>query len=254
VIFGPQVSGGQPLHAGALAFTDARLLAFPVRSLSEVFIWITCPLALGRLCRDLALAGHNATGLYIPAVQRGKAVVPVVPGTTPQAGQPPGSQQGQLSGTLVLEDLSFQAVPDPQWGATAQRIASMLPSGAEHSYHRGKLACHLAVLHDDDFGYLVQHATPVTARIVLKDETKTTDNLWYEESIPADTLFYCLVKPEQPRAAHGSLTSAAAIGNKFEDLVGKQYLQIGGNETVGHGWCAIRLVEWAAAVAPGKEK
>ena len=41
------------LHAGALGFTDARLLLFPVRSMRGVFAWVTCPEVIGRLQRDL---------------------------------------------------------------------------------------------------------------------------------------------------------------------------------------------------------
>ena len=42
-------------NAGAVAFSDARILAFPVRSLSGVFAWVTCPAVLDRLSRDFGL-------------------------------------------------------------------------------------------------------------------------------------------------------------------------------------------------------
>src|SRR3990172_983710 len=51
-VFGPD-SGNPDQHAGAVAFTDARLLLLPVRSLMGVFAWVTSPLLLRRLSRDV---------------------------------------------------------------------------------------------------------------------------------------------------------------------------------------------------------
>ena len=48
--FGPPTESAAE-HAGALSVTDARLLAFPVRSLKGVFAWVTCPAVLERLAR-----------------------------------------------------------------------------------------------------------------------------------------------------------------------------------------------------------
>ena len=53
--FGPDTPDADK-HAGAISLTDARILAFPVRSLKGVFAWATCPAVPGRLNRDLSLA------------------------------------------------------------------------------------------------------------------------------------------------------------------------------------------------------
>jgi CRISPR-associated protein Cmr4 len=52
--FGPE-KGDE--HAGALGFTDARLLLFPVKSMKGVFAWITCPMVLERFKEDSGLCG-----------------------------------------------------------------------------------------------------------------------------------------------------------------------------------------------------
>ncbi|MFZ5592365.1 MAG: type III-B CRISPR module RAMP protein Cmr4 [Bacillota bacterium] len=55
--FGPEDGD---LYAGALGFSDARLLLFPVKSLQGIFAWATCPTLLQRfrnelqICLDLA--------------------------------------------------------------------------------------------------------------------------------------------------------------------------------------------------------
>ncbi|MCD6448428.1 MAG: type III-B CRISPR module RAMP protein Cmr4, partial [Thermoplasmata archaeon] len=48
---------GEQDRVGGISITDARILAFPVRTLKGVFGWITCPLVLDRYKRDLGLAG-----------------------------------------------------------------------------------------------------------------------------------------------------------------------------------------------------
>ena len=51
--FGPDTGD---LHAGALGFTDARLLLFPVKSVKGVFAWVTCPAVLERFKHDLFIS------------------------------------------------------------------------------------------------------------------------------------------------------------------------------------------------------
>jgi len=72
--FGPEnITGDSDAYAGALSFTDARILAFPVRSLKGVFAWVTCPAVLTRFKRDLALLGKDTT-FTIPNVPENYAL------------------------------------------------------------------------------------------------------------------------------------------------------------------------------------
>ena len=66
-LFGP-ASGSSNLHAGALGFGDAQLVALPVRSLKNGYAYATCPQALGRAQRLLALLGI-ASDWSIPEVE-----------------------------------------------------------------------------------------------------------------------------------------------------------------------------------------
>ena len=50
IIFGPEKSGD---HAGALGFTDAKILLFPVKSAKGLFAWITCNDVLNKFKTDL---------------------------------------------------------------------------------------------------------------------------------------------------------------------------------------------------------
>lgn len=236
-LFGPLAKGSAELHAGALALTDARLLAFPMRSLSDVFVWVTCPLALGRLQRDLRLVGMAAR----------------LAGDGPPPGQAVAGSRQFGGRPLVLEDLSYTVSIDHRWAAVATELAGLLPAGDAHRVYRDRFRDHLVLLSDDDFAYCVQHATEVSARIKL-NERKTTSgdggNLWYEETLPADCLLYTLLRAEQPRTRNGPLSSSRDVRARLLSLLEGEpgFLQVGGNETVGHGWCALRVVEqWPPA-------
>src|ERR1700676_3688005 len=57
IMFGPKTTGSD--HAGALIAGDARILLFPVRSLSGVFAYTTCYDVLGRFKRDKERSGNG---------------------------------------------------------------------------------------------------------------------------------------------------------------------------------------------------
>ena len=88
------------------------------------------------------------------------------------------------------------------------------------------------IIDDDAFKHIVTTATQVIARNELKPN-KTSNNLWYEETLPADSVLYSFVKPSV--ANNGELTN-------LKDAIDGKYVQIGGGETVGYGICKINVV------------
>jgi CRISPR-associated protein Cmr4 len=222
--FGPETAEADK-HAGALSLTDARILAFPVRSLKGVFAWVTCPAVLERLKRDLNLARTNGNAFSLP--------------TGPAKDKALCQQNGPLivdGNKLVLEEFEFERTSDAD--AVAAWV-SQRAVGDEATQER--LQSHLVVLHDDDFTHFVRHATEVVARVGLDYERKTVKQgaLFYEEFLPAETLFYSVVLASASRRdGHGK--SAADILKYLGDNL-PPILQIGGDETIGKGLCAVRL-------------
>ena len=66
-IFGPESANASD-HAGAVQFSDARLLLLPVRSISGTFAWVTSPYLLQRFARDAKEASF--TNLIMPSSPR----------------------------------------------------------------------------------------------------------------------------------------------------------------------------------------
>jgi CRISPR-associated protein Cmr4 len=231
-VFGPETSDAHD-HAGALSLTDARILAFPVRSLRGVFAWVTCPAVLERLNRDLSLAG--TAGLQgIPRPEKERAAC---------AENSPLLVDGNK---MVLEEFEFTrtAGANPTAGWIANHATQDAPT-------QNRVGTHLAVLHDDDFTHFVRHATEIVARVGLDYERKTVKQgaLFFQEFLPAETFFYSLVIAEDSRRmiiADGSRRKDAEKNAAWTLRYAKDHippvLQIGGSETIGKGLCALRLI------------
>ena len=226
--FGPGTPDESSKHAGAISLTDARILAFPVRSLRGVFAWVTCPAALQRLARDLALANFPR----LPAI-------PEVADNQVACAADSPLLVGQNRNQMVLEEFEFTRVAD--CGPLADWIAEH--AVADQSTQK-RLPSHLAVLSDNDFCHFVRHATEIVARIGLDYEQKTVKEgaLFYQEFLPAETIFYTLVLASESRKPDFKCSANDILGyvRGCVELAG--VVQIGGDETIGKGICAVRLV------------
>ncbi len=227
--FGPGKVDQSNGHVGAISLTDARVLAFPIRSLKGVFAWVTCPAVLGRLARDLKLSPNlNGQTLQefklqpLPAKDKGLC-----------------KKDGPLvidGNKLLLEEFEFEVTGEAT--DVAKWIADYAVSDA---FTQDRIKSHLVVLHDDDFTHFVRHATEVVARVGLDYERKTVKKgaLFYEEFLPPETLFYSVVLAS-PSRREGHARSAGEMLKYLSDNV-PHVLQIGGDETIGKGLCAVRL-------------
>jgi CRISPR-associated protein Cmr4 len=222
-------------HAGALIFGDARILLFPVRSLNGVFAYTTCYDVLNRFKRDKE---HNGISLWnVPApVTDETSRAPIALITS--------ASQISASGTIVLEEFSFQAKTSTEVDEIADWIArNALPD--DYEYWRDKLRKSLVILPDDDFRDFALYATEIITRIRIDRTRKTVDAgaLWTEEHLPTDTLLYVPVYATNSRR-NGSTMQAKDILQRAASLEDSQggYIQLGGDETVGRG--LVRM-HWA---------
>lgn len=245
--FGPEINPGasgakEELYAGSVVFTDARLLAFPVRALHTAFCWVTCPLVLERFHRDLSAFGKASLwpqkGALHPASDKWDR-------ETRNA-----RVAGELA-ALVLEDLAFSeaelVVDKDGLKAIAAAFGALL--GPSEGVLRKRLEKELIVIHDTDFADLVTRTMPVQARIRLNDQKTTTGdggNLWYEETLPPDALFSTFVLGRDGAKRPGdTLTTLIAAFQGADGAAGMfgRPVQIGGNETIGHGFCLWHVAQ-----------
>lgn len=241
----------EDLEAGALAFTEGRLIAFPIRSLNRPFLHVTCPLIIERLHRDLRVLGLK------------DILTDDMAALSPEAGNIIVADPALVKKTLVLEDLVY---PEQNIGSLpglkkfAENLAWLLPETEEST--RRRLTNGLVLVPDEDFAFLMQQATSVRARIKLTGGKTTTPwrnpdtdelqqgNLWYEESLPSDCFFISFVGERRQRKAYTKSNDINKLPNTnsamdiFITLAANlEVVQLGGNETVGYGLCFWRFTK-----------
>jgi len=218
LVFGLE-NANSDAYAGALLVGDARLLLLPVRSLTSHFKWITCPAVLQRYQRDAERMGKSV-----------KFTVPKIEGDMQAI--------AATAGEVFLEEYRFEVKQ-----ADLKEVIDALVQVSDVAGFAEALKNQLMILSDNDFSYLAKHAVPVTPHIAINSETKAvkTGALWYEETLPPETLLYVCLAANDARKKDSILSADAVLQTVQEMFTAKPYLQLGGNETVGMGWCRVKV-------------
>lgn len=232
-LFGPETNASD--HAGAIAFTDAQLVAFPVRSLHSSYVYASSPMALARLKR---MAGNSATW-KVPSVEDGSAKL--------------ASNRSLSAKRLVLETFDFGGSEDAEVKAIAQWLSrNALPQGDEHAFFRQKLSEDFAVLSNMEFSHFVTHATVVEPHVAIDDKTGTAKKgaLFFTENLPPETLLAGLVLASVERQKKGDtrddlkkpkdVLAAVLETNATRKGLAGALIQIGGDATTGRGLIIVQ--------------
>jgi CRISPR-associated protein Cmr4 len=241
-LFGPPVKdpdtvqdGSRPItYASAAAFTDARLLAFPVRVPQGMFIWTTCPLVLHRLQRDLALVpeGVRPAVPEFPEWDGRRALV---------------TDKGLLvenDSLLALEDILIKpAEQNDLVEKLAEWVADRIFPNNGDQYWHGLLARRLALVPDRVFAGLTRRCTEIVTRTRMESNQKVVydGGLWTVEYIPSEAIFYSTILFTAPSERAGSDLESAVDARKFLVEKSPTRLQVGGDETVGRGFVRMEL-------------
>lgn len=228
-LFGPSSQSGD-LHAGAASFGDAQLVLFPVRSLRNGYVYATCPQALARAKRLLAMVGIKVEWV-VPAVGEGHCALsnPVL---APDA-------------KLHLEAFEYSARVAPELASLAGDLARRaLPSDGACEFFRAKLAQDLVVLSDTDFAYFAQHATLVEPHVRIDENTGTAADggLFYTENLPPESLLVAPILASVTRTGRKEdEMDADEVLAKLGNVLDGTLLQVGGDATTGRGLVMLKL-------------
>ena len=233
-VFGPGTENASD-HGGALSLTDARLLAFPVRSLRGLFAWVICPAVLERFLRDMDIAEQSELRSLAEKILKehqdhaskdGQAVV------SSKSLLIPNSKEKT---NMVLEEFDYKADVSQVLSEFGKKLDELLGQGT-------RLGSHLALVSDNFFTHYTRFATEVLARIKLDYETKTVSGgaLFYEEFLPSSTLFYTLpIATNSLKKNDRQIESADEVLNWVSSALdeGGHILQVGADATIGKGLC-----------------
>lgn len=263
--FGPEEAGGDG-HAGALGFSDARLLLFPVKSMKGVFAWITCPKVLEQFHRDMLLTEFKDREEIVRSLT-------VTALTTPlkcTEDEPEGCNLflKNDSNKIVLEEYTFEIENEenPELANLLRFLAEQLfplPSDGgqpdSYAFWRNKLMTDVVVLPNEDFTDFVNLSTEVITRNKINNETGTVADtgLFTEEYLPAESVMYSLVlaspifKEKDDDKGIFSMDNPCfdACSNEenkvmeFFKTALPEAIQIGGNATLGKGLVRIKIMQ-----------
>lgn len=241
-IFGPEASASE--HAGAVSFSDASVLLFPVRSLRESYAYITSPTALARLKRAAQLC-ELSFDWDIPAITNDSQCLVV--STKSKLLVKDAAKEG--SQRIILETFEFEAQANEQVAKLAEWLGShALPERDGFKYFRDKIKQDLVLLSDTWFTYYVENGTIIEPHVRISDESGTADDkgLFYTENVPPEALFFSLVLVSKERVKKGEkrddlMGSEKILKTLLEVLDGKQ-TQIGGDATSGRGLVFLKFI------------
>lgn len=197
--------------AGKIAFGEAKLLAFPVRSAHGCFAFLTSPLSLERFKRDADIS--------IP--------VPPVPNSmTCLAG---GDVVFSDKNAVVLEEYRFGCA-----GAFPSEWADCLASLADDAVLNGGKA-RFVIVNDEDLAFYAQNACQISQHVSIDSKTGTAaeGKLFNQEEVPSETLFY---------APLTFLDGSVDYKSFLDRLAQIPLVQFGGKGTTGIGYCSVKIV------------
>jgi CRISPR-associated protein Cmr4 len=199
---------------GAISVSDAKILAFPMRSNVAPFVWVTCPTILKRLKNDLEYINIELDLDYE---------------------------------NLKLTDDEAKIISG-EFKVTDNKIileeAVVLVSGEFNvdfiSNNFSKLD-RLILISDDMFDYCVSSCTEIQTNIKIESETGTAKDgsLRYQEFLPSDSVLYSVVYFS---AQDMEDLQAEAIKKHLTDTV-KDFVQVGGDVTFGKGICKVNWID-----------
>ncbi len=232
-IFGPDKPDTDTSRAGALLVNEMRLLALPVPALNTVYKWVSCPEAIRRLLRDCRMFGVACARPAIPDLASADAL---------------SFHAADPDRIFLREYLFNKRAASPEEHAIVQLFTQIFgPDIAD------EIGSRLLIVSDSRFGHLAQTATAIAPHIKLTANKTTNDGaLWFEESLPCETLMYLPLASETERLsqrqqkAQATPQSRQALLARVLGLFDRPYVRIGANETTGMGWFQVHIAHPAA--------
>ena len=203
--------------AGALGFSDARILLFPVKSAKGIFAWITSPMVLNKFIKDLKISDNEQTFTIVENSISNDSKINID------------------NNSVILEEYQINITKKED----TQTIAEFLSTELDNYEIKEKLI----ILSDDDFKDFVTLSTEVITRTKIDNATGTVKDgaLFTEEYLPSETVMYslALASPVMTRVTQiQNLSSEDEVMNFFSSTV-PDIMQIGGNATIGKGIVSI---------------
>ncbi|OOP56364.1 MAG: type III-B CRISPR module RAMP protein Cmr4 [Candidatus Brocadia carolinensis] len=235
--FGPEEGSD---YAGALGFSDARLLLFPVKSMKGVFAWVTCPQVLERFKNDFKLCGIT------------------LPFEMPKENAASnGCSLFIKDNRIVLEEYTFEITKDSDANGNCTKLTEWLsqnlfPAGGSQ-FWMDKIKKDIVIIPNEEFRDFVTLSTEVITRTKINNETGTVQDgaLFDEEYLPSETILYSLALASPVFKKEDADKGIFKQNGKTEEELVMEFftnglpevIQLGGNATIGKGIIRTKVLE-----------
>ena len=220
-------------HASAISIGDANMLALTVRSFFGTYAYLASPYTLLQV-KNLYARTQQPVSIALPTMGLDKNTesyhVMVCKGSL--------LSQTENNRVLLEElDLLVDSQNADDW---ADLIAPLYFSDEEGQAIFKK---RFAIVDDNALNFLCETSLPVDARIAIDEETGTVKNgaLWYEETVPLESLFIGNISVDRSHYSNVKKTDEQLT----QFLVNQRNIicQVGGKSTTGKGAVEITFVE-----------
>ena len=203
--------------AGALGFSDARILLFPIKSAKGIFAWATSRMVLDKFIKDLKISDN----------EQGFTIV--------ENSITNDSKINIDNGSVILEEYQIPVSKE----SDTQQIAEFLAKELDKEEIKEKLI----ILSDDDFKDFITLSTEVITRTKIDNKKGVVANgaLFTEEYLPSETIMYslALASPIMTKITQiQDLKDENSVMDFFTTTI-PDTIQIGGNATIGKGIVSI---------------
>jgi len=230
IIFGPE-NGSE--GSSCVAFTDAKILLYPVRSVKNTFAWITCPFVLKRFKEDLESAGKEIKNFSIPEVSDDKIIV---------ASNSPLIINNNNPKKVGIEEFVFDVDNSQIDNNLINAIKGYIPDTETTQ----NISARFAIVSDNVFTDLVNYAVEVRTRIKIDQTTGTASGgaLFTVEMVPSESIFYSLVFADDPKNSNSnSVKNVDEVIDNIQKLIdNNEVIQVGGDETIGLGFVKVKFI------------
>ncbi|MDA3895228.1 MAG: type III-B CRISPR module RAMP protein Cmr4 [Desulfobacteraceae bacterium] len=225
---------GSSEFASAISVGDANLLALPVRSFFGTFAYLASPFTLQQLKTLNSRIGNAEQMPAIPTIglsaDNGNYKALITENSLLK-------QTNHNSILLEEMDLLIDNSDDlaDQW---ADIIAPLFFKDEEGQNIFKKRFC---IVDDNCLNFCCESGLPVDARIAINKDTGTVKDgaLWYEETIPPESLFSGVMGVDH--SYNSKHTATAEELTTFLTAAETIYCQIGGKATTGKGFVAVKF-------------
>lgn len=239
-LFGPMDDGSK--HSGCISFTDANILAFPVRSLKGGFVWATSPHNLYRFLRTVQLAKFDGKFTELKSLISNTNIhsdINDVHISQDNVNKDMVNKLLLVKGKIILEEFQKSVKPLVEVGKFGKELADKIFT---NSFIKNEFINRFVILPENTFRYFVTYATEVVPNIKIDDITGTSkEGLRYTEYLPSETILYSLIGFEKTKSGDSELDNATKVKKLFTDNKPDR-IQLGADETKGKGFVELTFI------------